>query len=273
MSFAVDPDSISMSLTTRPTPIILAEGQKGELVFTSTDIRIDGAAALTGTGNPAGWTLGMIQVQWVETNWVYYRGRADGDGSIFFQLGKPPARPCQGCRDTLGVPAVFYDALPGQDKTTLTSNTPLPAVMSAVLWDEPSMPYPLTFNNNRTRQPNFLYEAMAEWHFCTVLSLRDPHGTYTHLRHMYWNLHWHVRMTPTDFTNTRRPWTVTQIGGTAGNAANVGHALEGGPVDDIRFRSLLTAPGVPNCNRLGWKAYGSAIGKESNRWQNFDVRR
>ena len=69
-------------------------------------VRFNGAA----TDPRAGWDVGWEQAQWVETNWAYYRGQFDHEGSIFLQAGRAPARPPQACRDTSGpVADIFTD--------------------------------------------------------------------------------------------------------------------------------------------------------------------
>ena len=77
-----------------------------KLVFIEVErpIEMRGRCKITGDpgDNPAGWTLGLIQLQWIETNWGYYQGEKDIHGSCFVQRGRPPARPAQGCRDTVG---------------------------------------------------------------------------------------------------------------------------------------------------------------------------
>lgn len=51
----------------------------------SSSIEATGSVTLTGSQPAAGWALGFIQVEWVDTNWLYYRGRQNNHGSIFFQ--------------------------------------------------------------------------------------------------------------------------------------------------------------------------------------------
>ena len=52
-------------------------------------IEMRGRCKITGDpgDNPAGWTLGLIQLQWIETNWGYYQGEKDIHGSCFVQRG------------------------------------------------------------------------------------------------------------------------------------------------------------------------------------------
>ncbi len=55
-------------------------------------VRVNGGA----TDTLAGWTFGIIQVQWIETNWGHYKGQAKTDGSIFLQRARRrggPTRP------------------------------------------------------------------------------------------------------------------------------------------------------------------------------------
>jgi hypothetical protein len=61
------------------TPTISADGE----------VMVHGDAA----DSLVGWTFGFIQLERVETNWGYYRGQFNRDGSLFLQRGRRPARP------------------------------------------------------------------------------------------------------------------------------------------------------------------------------------
>ncbi len=91
---------INIQAPARSAPTI----QGGEAIFNANQtskmhvedtVRFNVAAA-----DPrAGWDVGWVQAQWVETNSAYYRGQFEREGSIFLQAGRGPARPQQACRD------------------------------------------------------------------------------------------------------------------------------------------------------------------------------
>ena len=230
--------------------------------------------------SPAGWELGIIQMQFVETNWGYYRGASDRDGSLFMQRGRPPARSQQVCRDTDFFDAIWYDAPPLPATHTLgewhgehgwsAARLPaaaLPLTLRLHHWnDEPFEEWPLVEANRTTRQNNYLREAQTNLAFCTVLSAREPGGRMHHLAHFYWNLRWQARL-------TRRPgrdWQVSPSAGTA-NGKSMSAVFPGAP-RDARFAGLMTVTTVPHCNAVALAAANHANRRESPVWSNFDVR-
>ena len=273
MAISVVPGSVSLTVVHHPQ-VNRPAVDGNDMLFTSTEIRLRGECKITGQAgdNPAGWTLGMIQLQWIETNWGYYRGQCKTDGSCFLQCARRPARPAQGCRDTLTVGAIFVDNNPGLDRTVAAAGAALPITMTATFPDAPNDSYPLTRVNTLTGKTNFLREVQLEFHFCTVLSLRSPAGAFQHLKHILWNVHWQGRFQPTNFANLAAPWNRTLVGGRMGNSANVGHAAAGGPTE-TKFTSIITSAGAPNCNVVAGNAAGAPNTRESRVWENFDVRR
>ncbi|MBZ5625009.1 MAG: hypothetical protein LAQ69_40850 [Acidobacteriia bacterium] len=241
------------------------------MAFNCTKITFHGECKITGTSadNPKGWTLGFIQLQFINTDWVYYRGQSNADGSSFLQFARPPALPKGGCRDTVTPGAIFIDNNTGHDRTVAKAGAAFPISMSAEFPDAPARIYDLSRKNGKTKKANFLQEAQIELHFCTVLSLMSPAGVYQHVKSVYWNVHWQYRFQPTNFGNLSASWTKTPMGG-LGNMAKVGKNVDGPPTDS-RFSSIITSPATPNCNLLTVAAHRSPNVKESDTWVNFDV--
>src|ERR1700730_10749774 len=150
MAITVVPGSASMLVEHRPN--VAAPSVRGtDMTFTCRDrLRVSGKCRITGVpgDNPAGSTLGLIQLQWIETNWGDYRGQNQSDGSCFLQRARPPTRAAQGCRDTLAVGGILVDNNPGLDRTVATAGTPFPIDMTAVFFDGPGDSYPLTRLNS-----------------------------------------------------------------------------------------------------------------------------
>jgi|HubBroStandDraft_1064217.scaffolds.fasta_scaffold03536_6 hypothetical protein len=274
MTITVVPNSAAISVVTRPTvQAPQLDAQRFSMVLASTPIKLRGQCTLTGElgEDPTGWMFGFIQVELFETNWAYYQGKSNTDGSTLMQYGHLPARVRRSCRDTLRPTSVFYDFPEGFSPTVLGRSAKLPQQIGATLYDYPYMSHPMTVLNSLTGKPNYLHEAQMEWPFCDVLCAKDPAGSYQHLLHIYWNLRWQVRIQPSSFSNVTKPWNYLQIAGTAGNAANVGLPSKGGP-SDHRFTALLTAPFVPTCNDVGNQAYANPKIEERRTWYEFDVR-
>src|SRR5947209_15917088 len=81
----------------------------GQALFQCSKIEATGSVTLIGSQPAAGWALGFIQVEWVDTNWLYYRGKENDHGSIFFQRSRPPTRPIKACRDVKAAADVYYE--------------------------------------------------------------------------------------------------------------------------------------------------------------------
>jgi hypothetical protein len=271
MAISVVAGSASIRITARPT-VNLPAVQGANMTFRSNQLAAGGACHITGVAgdSPAGWTLGLIQLQWIETNWGYYRGQVNSYGSCLLQRARPPARPAQGCRDTLTPGAIFVDNNPGGDRTVGAAGQRLPLAMTANFTDAPNDSYPLTRRNTMTGKTNFLRETQLEFHFCTVLSLMDPAGAFRHLKHFLWNVHWQATFTPTNFANLAAPWTITRTGGLFGNTANVSSVFDGGPTE-AKFTNIITAAAAPNCNTTATQAANAPNARESRIWDNFSV--
>ena len=78
----------------------LAAPQPGA-TFTCDFFEIDAIIDMDGSpgDSGAGYRAGFTQLQWIETNRAYYRGKMDADGSVDVERDRPPARPAQACRD------------------------------------------------------------------------------------------------------------------------------------------------------------------------------
>jgi len=279
-AISVVPGSAKLTVTTHPTvqtPVINAGS--GIANWGSTPIRARGEVSITGNAgdSPVGWTLGFIQAQWIETNWMYYRGQSNNHGSLFLQRARPPARPAQACRDSVGSAAgIWYNTASNH---VITAPAAFPIKLTASFFDRPSETCNLQENNSLTGQPNYLREGQLEFHFCLVLALRAPPGAgsaFTQLLHLYWNLHWQKRFLPSNFANLAAAWTITNVSG--GNAANLGRVISG-RTNDRRFNALITGPATQTCNQV-FRAAITAVSsptspnrRQSRVWANFDVRR
>jgi hypothetical protein len=274
MTIAVVPNSASISIVSRPVvnmPLVAGAGTF--MRFSCTAIGIKGECKITGTAgdNPIGWTLGLIQLKFIDTDWAYYRGRSNRDGSSFLQYSRPPALPTGGCRDTLVAGGIFIDNNPGHDRTVVAAGTRFPVTMSAEFSDDPSRGFYLRRRNGLTNKDNFLREAQTELHFCTILSLMSPAGVFQHLKSVYWNVHWQGRFEPANFGNLAGPWNIAAVGG-LGNTAHISSIIDG-PPKDRRFSGIVTAPGTPNCNDITLASYRNPNLRESRVWATFDVTR
>jgi hypothetical protein len=268
MAVSVQPGSARIVITTRPnTQNPKPDGTDAK--FDCTNIAATGAATLTGGAgdDPTDWTLGFLQAQWIETNWAYYRGEGDSDGSLFVQRARPPARPRQPCRDCVGPASdIFYslDPADGEVETGGTDDV-FPLALSVRHYDKPGDVYPLARANTLTGKTNYLREAQLEFSFCAILSLKGPDNAFQHLSHFYWNVNWQASF-------RRSPAGVFSVDtNAAATFANVQGPFGGTP-NDQRFVSVLTSPQSQNCNDFAKAETAKAIVRESRRWDSFDVR-
>ncbi len=294
MAITVVPGSAQLPVTKRPVLNIAKDDDNTNMTFTCKEligeklvfieverpIEMRGRCTITGDpgDNPAGWTLGLIQLQWIETNWAYYQGQNDTDGSCFVQRGRPPARPAQGCRDTRAVGGILFDNNPGHDRTVAKAGAPFPIHMTSTFSDAPFDSYPLTRRNSRRGKINFLREVQLEFHFCTILALMDPdpalqvlalldlEKAFRYLKHVFWNVHWQAKFLPTNFANIAAAWTITRTGGALGNAVNISPTFDGRPTDP-RFAGIKTALFAPNCLKAADAARAAANASESLKWE------
>jgi len=276
MTIAIDQHSAQIVINSRP--VVNAPTVAGARAsFTCSNITATGTVRLTGAAgdNPAGWVLGFIQAQWIETNWVYYQGQARNNGSLLLQRGKPPARPAQGCRDTVNaVGAIWYNAA---QNGAAAAGMGFPLTLTANFFDQPSDGCQLMELNGMTGVNNFLHEAQFEFHFCTVLAVRDPANTFHQLMSFYWNARWQARFQPPNAAAPGAPhWTITPVA--AGTGSNVGHIIRG-QVTDARFSNLIIGPAAQSCNQIFQAAEaavevaGGAGRRESPVWHDFPVGR
>lgn len=236
-------------------------------------------AGRRGETSAAGWTVGFLQAEWVDTSWGLYRGARHDDGSVFVQRSRPPARPCQACIDTTGPDQPFYGN-PATDKprrpvgggnvapfvAPVPVGAALPLKVSALHSDSPFTAFDWQWTNRATGQPNLLKEAQWEMNFCTVLVARDPQGTMHMLRGFYWNVACQAAF-PAHPGLTIKGRSLPR-----GTHATVGRIFAGPPTDP-RFLSVLTRPQRMTCNDMLLSAIVTPNVQEVAGWPDFDVRR
>lgn len=260
---------VSIKISKRPTvqaPVVSG----ADMTFNCTSIEALGKATVTSleTATPAGWRFGWMQAEWCETNWAYYRGQHDRDGSLFLQRGRSPARAAQACRDSIVAGTPIYNSTQAGHSVTLALATALPSALSAKHYDKPAEFFPLQRVNTLTTQPNFLREAQLEFMFCAILVLISPTGVIQQLSHFYWNVRWQGRFLPSNFANLGAAWTIHTTPGGQGAAAS---RVFGGSSNDSRFRNVITAAAAPHCNLVAANASGNPNLREARTWQNFNV--
>ena len=255
----------------------------GAPVIGATDVSFPGGQQVRATGSAdfnigpgdasAGWFVGWLQAQWIETNWGYYRGQSNSDGSAFYQRARPPARARQACRDTFGPVGQIFYGVEATRRGVIPAGPVLPgsvARASCSFNDGPSDSFPISVTNSLTHRLNFLREAQLEFHFCTVLVVRDPAMNFTQLKSFYWNVLWQYRFHPSAFPMVAPTTRIEPI--TEGIGAHVSRVFTGA-VSDRRFTGVLTAPQSSSCNDVFAAATANPNIRESRIWDNFDVRR
>ncbi len=274
MAISVVPGSASITIVSHPqTQAPVVDGDS--MVFQCTWVKFQGRCSIAGGAgdDPGGWTLGMIQLKWVSTDWAHYVGRNAGDGSSFLQMARAPARTANFCRDTVVAGHILMDNNPGLDRTVAAAGAALPMDMSAAYGDSPDRPFPLSRINAMTHKPNFLHEAQTEAHYYSILTLLSPAGVFQHLKSVYWYVHWQYRFKPSNYTDLHAPWDMRKSGGPHSNGARVSGIIDGGPADS-RFASIATAPLAPHCNTLAENAFDHPnIRESSDQWAQYDVTR
>ncbi|MBS1828879.1 MAG: hypothetical protein JST93_26490 [Acidobacteria bacterium] len=264
MAISYLPGSASLKITTKPG-VKTPEKYSTDMEFNSVAIEASAECQLTGIegDNPAGWTLGFIQVQFLETNWGYYRGAIDADGSAYVNRGSSTLRGATHCRDTKSKGEIWFQNLSGKD-LALASNGKLPMTLKVQLMDGPHETYPLYHMNSLTKKYNFLREVQLEFHFCTVLALMNPSKQYQFLKHFLWNMHWQATFQPSSFTDSDPTWTVMLNSNKLANSGNCSQIAEGGPIDP-KIKAVLTDPTAANCNEIAGLGAAAKM-MESRSW-------
>lgn len=85
MAITLVPGSASMTIAQRPA-VNLPTASGITMAFTCNNLVAGGRCRLNGSAgdNPMGWTLGLVQLQWIETNWGYYRGQTSGTAAVCY---------------------------------------------------------------------------------------------------------------------------------------------------------------------------------------------
>jgi hypothetical protein len=262
-----DPSVHSSKIVIKHVPQVLTPTvSAGTVSFDSTIIEIEGQVEFTGSQPAAGWEAGFLQAEWVDTNWLYYRGHHEDDGSIFFQRSRPPARPVKVCRDVDPATDIYYE--PSWVKK-LDATSTFPTTLKIQHSDQPNDSCSVEQTNSLTGKKNYIREVQMEFHFCTVLTVRDPALKFHHQKSFYWNVHWQAVFD----THTQAVHSVKK-----GTSAHMGHIIDGGP-NDPRFFQKLTDMTVPGCNAI-MPLYDDAVMRPGHKcrrefkvWQNVDVRK
>jgi hypothetical protein len=274
MAISIVPGSAAIRIASRPS---VGAPQIGptNVSFPSGWIRAYGSVQFNIDPGDAtsNWFAGFIQAQWIETNWGYYRGQSNTEGSAFYQRARPPARAAQACRDTVGPVADIFYATQPRYRSPIPAGPYLsghPMQASAMFEDSPSEFYPLSVTNNSTHKLNYLAEVQLEFHFCTVFVVRDPAGNFHQLKHFYWNCHWQYNFAHRGYPPTAANTTVVPVA--AGIGAHISPVYSGA-VTDRRFVGVLTsAHETKSCNNVASDELSHQIIRTSPTWHNFDVR-
>lgn len=275
--------SSSIRITNRPTlaPTQVVPTPVGNSAsFTlATTIEAVGSVTLAGSrgDSAAGWSVGFIQAQWIETNWGDYRGAVAHDGSSFLQRARPPARPHQACADNGNPGDAFYGSsasgpwtpnggtIPLPYVSALSAHPSFPVTVDVIHSDQPSDGYAVSRVNALTGKINWLDAAQLEFAFCTVLAVRSPGNKLHMLRGFYWNVNWQ-----NSFSQVHGLTVPKIVPG--GSACHVGQIFTGAP-SDPRFMNVLTRAQPTNCNNIFRQASAHPNIREERQWSQFDVRR
>jgi hypothetical protein len=251
----------------------------GRVVLESPWIRARAHMILRGSPGEVvtGWKFGCIQLKFVSTDWAYYRGPTNADGSVFVALDRKPARQQQLCRDTDPGSSMFYETeavgppVAAGRRTLVLGPTTLPAsgqlAVQVDYADRPRRTHPLSWRNTNfaPSKVNYLHEVQLEAAFATIFGANDPAGRFHPLKHFYWNVQGQCRFRrgPSGaFVITDHPLVRLHV---------QGHVQDGSPHDG-RFAGHTTDTGLPVCNTVIDAARASPVVKYSSVWSNFDVK-
>ena len=267
----------------------------GAAQLRSPEIEARATVTVRGTaGDDVGlWRLGFIQLKYITSDWVHYRGEKDEEGSVFLAMDRPPSRQPGYCRDTVasdtigGVfqrlpfvgPIIFYHGEQGLDASMFadlsTAVLPLGAVVPASghfdvrlrFTDQPQRFYDLMKVNSKTSRFNWMYSLMNSAAYATVLAVqKGPGQPIEALKYFQWNVRWRAHFErkagATVLKVPKQPGDVTGM--------NISHHIDGGPID-VSIRAALLDTSLPNCNVVIKKAYLRPVLLESKHWEDWKV--
>jgi hypothetical protein len=211
-----------------------------------------GHARVTG-GDPKGHLFGFLQIARVDFAANFYAGRTPKEGTVGLVFSEPPAL----------TQAVLLDADPGALPFAGVPQPPKLPVAEVKMGDHPRFKVARDVFNTTTRAPNFLFQVFYEISFVTVLTVQRPNGTFQHLAHFPWSVHYAFRFR----------WHGT----TAFLAKSIAPDFdpispEQGPPRDPAFLPLLSSPVPPLANdaldsaKLQSLAAGSLNRTETTDW-------
>ena len=216
-------------------------------------ISASGTVDLTGSPGEsvAGWTLGYIQMMFVNTDYTRYRGATVRDGSMLLTQNTQRL-----CRDTDPAQVdVWYDpAAQGVTGGRGTFVAPAGAViapngrftLTSGYNDAPGDSNPAVQNNAITGSQNFAHKVHWAFAFCMILTAREPapRRSFHFLKHCYWNVRWEANF-------TRNAAGIPVMNRTADLLQlNVQRRIHSGSPSDPRFRGRETNMSLPVANNV-----------------------
>ncbi len=264
----IDDSCISLEFTQKLGPSaseIVGQALRLTVPPIQVDARLTVKPSSQGEILPMGWEFGFIQLQLSEVNWAYYKGPSSADGSMLVNYGSSEARGTEICRDSKNEGQIWYTG--GGKSSTVESkmDIPLPWTPSTFYFgDSPLGNYALEYRNPKTKSLNLLEEVRLSLSFLTTLSMRDPKVNFTHLRHFFWTVNWHVRRGP------GRPLPKFPL--LTWRANSYSNVQKGAP-PNAAHRALLSdeSTRARNCNSLALRAQMQPSIDASAKWQRFDA--
>ncbi len=213
----------------------------------------------------APWKLGFMQVQILETLWVYYRGAQPEHGCVLNDFSA--YRREKICRDyDPSTGTVWYE---GSDNIydcygVPDVTAPAPWTVEFYFGDNPRHDVPARVLNPETRISNYLHEVRWSTAFVTTLTEQTSPGFYVHRRHFFWSSVWHFQaMSPTPQVQNAlfKPMP--------GTGFWISEFRRGGPRDS-RYLAVLNNPAItPSANDIvGATAPSKSV---ASSWQRFPL--
>jgi hypothetical protein len=197
--------------------------------------------------SPAGYEIGLVQVETREVNNAYYRGTTPSDGSVWVRRDIPSVRPIGPCIDS-AYQGFWHNPqlIACNSRSSLTHR------------DAPQDMYDTILTNSQTGRQNYLKELHIAFDFTTALMLKMPNNTLQTLRWLRWDIGWDYQFTTPASGESR---------------INAGSISRYGTLQLIDAVSpppeLPTVYAIParNCNTLSYEAgQNPARIQPSNQW-------
>jgi hypothetical protein len=257
-------------------PTVRIETPSGTIpyvIFDADPFEIEASVTLRGaSADTAGPRLGWTQLQTLDVNRAAYRGQTSAAGRVEVFRDRSTKAMGNLCRDVSFASDVFtcpagtrrgLGYTPRHAMNIDLGKERIPGTVLVSHADKPGDAYFTQYDNERTRQPNYLTWVMIEMQFCVVLLLKHRDGRLQQLKHFNWGLKLEDRFEPV--LQGKTVASVRRIGTGVNNRVTFKPFIDG-PVTDGNIAALIAAPTGMTCNERAYLRNNNPQVRQHSSW-------